>query len=33
MKNSKMKPKANYGKSMMSKGGKMNMGGKCKNGC
>ena len=33
MKNSKMKPKANYGKSMMSKGGKMKMGGKCKNGC
>ena len=29
----KMKPKANYGKSMMSKGGKMKMGGKCKNGC
>jgi len=28
-----MKPKANYGKSMMSKGGKMKMGGKCKNGC
>jgi hypothetical protein len=25
----KMKPKANYGKSMMSKGGKMKMGGKC----
>ena len=29
----KMKTKANYGKSMMSKGGKMKMGGKCKNGC
>ena len=25
----KMKTKANYGKSMMSKGGKMKMGGKC----
>jgi hypothetical protein len=25
--------KAMYGKSMMSKGGKMKMGGKCKNGC
>ena len=25
--------KANYGASMMSKGGKMKMGGKCKNGC
>lgn len=29
----KPKSKANYGKSMMSKGGKMKMGGKCKNGC
>ena len=29
----KIKAKANYGTSMMSKGGKMKMGGKCKNGC
>lgn len=29
----KGKAKAMYGKSMMSKGGKMKMGGKCKNGC
>ena len=29
----KGKAKANYGTSMMSKGGKMKMGGKCKNGC
>ena len=29
----KGKAKAMYGKSMMTKGGKMKMGGKCKNGC
>jgi hypothetical protein len=32
-KNGKAMKKANYGSSMMKKGGKMKMGGKCKNGC
>lgn len=33
MKKAGKAPKANYGMSMMSKGGKMKMSGKCKNGC